>query len=241
MKDLGRILTDTEVNNVFDETDSDKSGQISFDEFVAFVFKTMTDENVPAPVTTAKTIPDYVGDNEAEELPEDLADLPEEEQQRRIIFRAVWMMAFGTALVLLFSDPMVENLGEWGRRWNISGFYVSFVLAPFASNASELLAAKTYAMKKTQKSITTSFSTLIGAACMNNTFCLAIFYALIWQKHLAWQFTAEMVAIVVTQWLIGGVAILKTTHSTCIGFFIIACYPLCLFIVWFLENIFGLD
>merc|ERR1719428_477748 len=122
-------------------------------------------------------------------------------------------MALGTGLVLLFSDPMVEVLAEWGKRLGISGFYVSFVLAPFASNASELIAAKMYAMKKTPKSITTSLSTLVGAACMNNTFCLGIFFSLIYIRGLAWQFTAETVSIMLAQWLIGAIAILKRQHT----------------------------
>merc|ERR1711862_974265 len=115
-------------------------------------------------------------------------------------------------LVLIFSDPMVDVLGAWGKTLNISSFYISFVLAPFASNASELIAASNYAAKKTQKAMTTSLSTLIGAACMNNTFCLAIFFALIWTQDLAWQFTAETIAIVVIQWMIGFLAITRTTH-----------------------------
>merc|ERR1711924_449478 len=164
-----------------------------------------------------KSMPAYAVDgeeeDEEEEVPEDLADLPPDEQQRRIILRSLWMMGFGTALVLLFSDPLVEVFAEWGKRLEISGFYVSFVLAPFASNASELVAAQMYAMKKTPKAITTSLSTLIGAACMNNTFCLGIFYALIYAKQLAWQSTAETVSIVLTQWLIVAVAIVKPVQS----------------------------
>merc|ERR1719492_681042 len=113
------------------------------------------------------------------------------------------MMGLGTCMILIFSDPMVDVLADWGRRLNISPFYVSFVLAPFASNASELLSAYTYASKKSQKTITTALSSLVGAACMNNTFCLAIFLALVYFKDLAWQFTAETIAIVVIQWLIG--------------------------------------
>ncbi|KAE9066213.1 hypothetical protein PF010_g27893, partial [Phytophthora fragariae] len=51
------------------------------------------------------------------------------------------MMFLGTALVLLFSDPMVDVLSEVGARTGIPAFYVSFVVAPLASNASELIAA----------------------------------------------------------------------------------------------------
>merc|ERR1719401_1833068 len=95
----------------------------------------------------------------------------------------------------------------------VSPFYVSFVLAPFASNASELLSAYTYAVKKTEKNMTTALSTLIGAACMNNTFVLAIFLALIYLQGLAWQFTAETVAMILIQWIIGGLAIISKVQT----------------------------
>merc|ERR1711937_880881 len=108
-------------------------------------------------------------------------------------------------------------------------------------NASELLSAYTYAKKKNTKAMTTSLSTLIGAACMNNTFCLGIFYALIWAKKLAWQFTAETAAIVLVQWIIGILAMSKDTMSWFMGFVVLACYPFCLFIVWYLENVMHLD
>merc|ERR1719352_280151 len=124
------------------------------------------------------------------------------------------MMALGTAMVLYFSDPFVEVLGEWGIRLGIPGFYVSFIVAPFASNASELLAAYSYAKKKTQSAITTSLSTLVGAACMNNTFCLGIFYGLIYFK-----------------WIIGLLAIAKDTQTWFVGIIILSMYPFCLFLV----------
>merc|ERR1711935_1085239 len=84
----------------------------------------------------------------------------------------------------------------------IPAFYVSFLLAPLASNASELLASMYYAGKKTQTSITISFAALEGAACMNNTFCLAIFMGLIYFKGIAWQYTAETISIVLVQYII---------------------------------------
>jgi hypothetical protein len=48
-----------------------------------------------------------IAEDEAEEVPEDLRDLTPEQQQTAIKWRAAWMMAFGTFLILLFSDPMV--------------------------------------------------------------------------------------------------------------------------------------
>lgn len=109
---------------------------------------------------------------EEEDVPEDFADLPPDEQQTRIKMRAFWMMGLGTLLVIIFSDPMVDVLSEVGTRTNISPFYISFVFAPLASNASELLASFNYAQKKTTKTIEIALTTLQGAGCMNNTFCL---------------------------------------------------------------------
>jgi hypothetical protein len=59
---------------------------------------------------------------------------------------------------------------EIANRVGVSAFYVSFVLAPLASNASEVVASMFYAAKKTRKTMTVSLSALEGAACMNNTF-----------------------------------------------------------------------
>merc|ERR1712086_308849 len=154
--------------------------------------------------------------------------------------RSMWMMLLGTFIVLFVSDPFVDVLNVWGKRLDIPGFYVSFVVAPFASNASELLSAYQYAKRKTKKAITTSLSTLVGAACMNNTFVLAIFFALIYVKGLAWEFTAETIAIMVVQWLIGALAIMKDTHTVVTGCVVLSCYPLCLALVAGLEGM-GLD
>lgn len=188
-----------------------------------------------------KIVPAYEEDEEEEEMPEDLADLSPEQQLKRVLFRSCWMMGLGTMMVLIFSDPMVDVLSEWGVRTGIPAFYISFVLAPLASNASELLSAYTYAAKKSSKSITTALSTLIGAAIMNNTFCLAIFFALIFFKKLAWQFSAETIAIILIQWVIGLMTMAKTVQTKFDAVLIMACYPGCLAIVWALENLAGLD
>lgn len=179
--------------------------------------------------------------DEDEDMPEDLADLEPEEQQRRIKWRAFLKMGAGSALVLIFSDPTVDVLGEIGTRMNISAFYVSFVLAPIASNATELVAAYNYAKKRTVKSMTTSLSSLLGAGVMNNTFCLGIFLGVIYFQKLAWQFTAETLAIVFVEICLGILSLRVSTLRMWHGFMVLSLYPLSLLLVWFLENIVGID
>jgi Ca2+/Na+ antiporter len=180
-------------------------------------------------------------EGEAEDIPEDLADLPPDVQKRAILNRSFMLMGFGTGLVLVFSDPMVDVLSEIGVRTDVPAFYISFILAPLASNASELVAAYSYAQKRTQKSMTISLSTLEGAACMNNTFCLCIFFVLVYWRGLAWQFTAETICIVVIQLIMGCIALSSKTMPFGLGIFILLLYPASLAGVYVLENVVGLD
>jgi len=235
------------VTQLMKEQDTNDDGEVSFDEFTTYLYKFMND---PKKMEKAvkfsnpclmRKVDSHCEDDEEDVMPDDIAMCAPEKQMRLVVLRSVWMMALGTALVLVFSDPMVDCLSEWGNRLGVSAFYVSFVLAPFASNASELLAAYTYARKKTEKNLTTSLSTLVGAACMNNTFVLGIFLALIYLQGLAWQFTAETIAMVLIQWIIGLLALWSKRQKMWKAVIILLCYPGCLAIVWFLENKVGLD
>jgi len=131
---------------------------------------------------------------------------------------------------------MVEVMQEIAFRVDISPFYVSFVLAPLASNASEVIASQYYAAKKTSKTITVSLSALQGAACMNNTFCLAIFMGLIYFRGLAWQYTAETISIVLVQLIIFAMT-RGETSSKLQGLAIMAIFPLSIVLVAGLEAV----
>jgi len=257
-KDVGENLSKEAQWTMFEAADTDRSGNISFEEFVAclmsFALDPATDlsEKPRQQRRTTTSLGKYNeagavveeeddDEDEEEDMPEDLAGLPAEEQQRRIQKRAFTSMGLGTLLVLVFSDPMVELLTEMGVRLEINAFYVSFVLAPLASNASELVAAYTLAKKKTVKSMTSSLLSLVGAAIMNNTFVLGIFLALVWVSHLAWTFTAETISIVSVELMIALNIYLCNKQTILNGLIVLCFYPLSLGIVYTLENVVGLD
>ena len=149
-------------------------------------------------------------------------------------------MSIGLGLIILFSDPAVDVMSNMGERCGLPPFYVSFVLAPVASNASELIAALNYAKKRTRKTITVSLSALEGAACMNNTFCLAIFMALVAFKGLAWRFSAETLTILLVEVLVFFVAIQKTQQFWH-GIALLLLFPASIAFVFVLENVLKLD
>jgi len=246
-RDFNENLTDEQTTTLFKKYDKDSSGCIDFEEFILGVHSFLTaaessssntKESKLAKATVEKALSSH-DDEEEEDIPEEIADLPADEQQAAIKKMAFSLLAFGTALVLMFADPMVDVMQEIAVRINISPFYVSFVLAPLASNASEVIASQYYASKKTTKTITVSLSALLGAACMNNTFCLAIFMGLIYFRGLAWQYTAETISIVLVQFIIYYMTKGKT-QTKLEGLLIIAIFPLSIVLVAGLEAL-GLD
>ncbi|XP_028416411.1 sodium/calcium exchanger NCL2-like [Dendronephthya gigantea] len=121
------------------------------------------------------------------------------------------MLSGGVAMVTIFSDPMCDvlsgitdekNAENGGSYINISPFYVSFVVTPICSNASELVSSLLFAAKKKKENVSMTFSQLYGAATMNNTLCLAIFCALVYFKDLEWYYSAEVTVILLVQWFV---------------------------------------
>jgi Ca2+/Na+ antiporter len=249
-KDFHESLDETDMDYLFESFDTDHSGNISFDEFISLCYTLIVTRDRFQKRKGASTRADvreteFVNSvwnpdtEEEEDIPEDFTDMTPEDQQSAIKLRAFTMLAIGTFLVVLFSDPMVDVFQEIANRLGLSAFYVSFVLAPIASNASEVIASQFYALKKTRKTITVSLTALEGAASMNNTFCLSIFMGLIFFRGLAWQYTAETIAIVAVEFIMAMMVQTKTM-TMLHGLFVLSIFPLSLVLVAVLEAI-GLD
>jgi len=195
------------------------------------------DRDVNTTATEMKsTADDEEDDDEEEEVPDDLTHLSPKQQRLRIVLRSCWMMGLGVLLVVIFSDPMVDVFSSLGHIIGIDPFYIAFVLGPLASNASELIAAINYSRKKTIRTATIGCESLIGAACMNNTFCLMIFMLLIFCRNLAWRYSAETLSILVVE-LAMLIFAVQRTQRLFFGIFIILLYPLSIGLVIFLEKV----
>lgn len=248
-KDFHENIDDTELEQLLDKVDRDNDGVIDFEEFIALSYKLILsrdqkekklERNVSG-ITgdVVDGIWENGDDEEDEEIPEEFTDLSPDEQQAAIKLRAFKMLAVGTLLVIYFSDPMVDVMQEIAVRANLPPFYVSFVLAPLASNSSEVVASMYYASKKTRKTMAVSLSALEGAASMNNTFCLSIFMCLIFFRGLAWQYTAETITIVVVEFIMAWMVQSEVMNGKRAAI-VLALFPLSLLLVATLE-FFGLD
>ena len=260
IQDLGEKMGKEETVELMKYMDKDNSGAIEFNEFCIAMAEMLKEKDAEAPrrvrsedesasrqdtIQAVKKEESEVVDEEEEdeeeepEVPEDLANLSPKQQQRKILMRSFWQMGLGVGMVLLFSDPMVDVLSQLGDITHIPPFYVAFIIAPLASNASELIAAYAYSQKKTEKTITISFASLIGAACMNNSFCLCLFLYLVWARDIPWTFTAETISILFVE-LVMFVFCQFRVHPMWFGFIVISLFPASVALVASLEAA-GLD
>jgi len=159
----------------------------------------------------------------------------EEEPFWKRLGMAIFFSVFGTLVVAFFSDPMVDVISKLGVQLNIGVFYLSFIITPICSNASELIASIIFALNKTVQSSSMTYSQLYGAATMNATLGLGIFYGLIYFRKLSWTFSAETLTILVITWTVCAIGSFKSTFSCAWVFPIFFLYPLSLVMVYVLE------
>mmetsp|Transcript_9709 Transcript_9709/g.23879 ORF Transcript_9709/g.23879 Transcript_9709/m.23879 type:complete len:821 (-) Transcript_9709:107-2569(-) len=177
-----------------------------------------------------------------EEEEEEGEEDKEEEEEEGVAKPLMWML-WGSILVAIFSDPMVDMIDEFSYRLNINAFYVSFIVTPLVSNASEVFTAAKLASKLTDKTLTVALATLYGAAVMNSTFCMAIFTGLVYFRGLDWNYSAEVLIIVIVMvvvGMLGAMAPQQTFDVTAAGIALIL-FPFSLIFVYVCQNMLGMS
>jgi len=184
-------------------------------------------------------------DKPAEDEEEEDCEEEEDEQfweltESQLKLKAFGLLLLGTGAVTIFSDPMVDVISNLGSSLGISPFYISFVVTPVASNASEVMSGLIFAKKKTNEGISLTFASLHGAATMNHTLALCIFMALVYFRKLSWNYSAEVIAVCVVS-LVVGINGLRQTVFMWQALLCACMYPFAILLVYALEQIPGFD
>lgn len=80
---------------------------------------------------------------------------------------------------------------------------------------------------------------IYGAVTMNNTLCLGVFLAIIYIRGLDWDFSAEVLVIVLVVLVMGLLGSFRTTFPLWMSFIAFLFYPLTLAIVYVLDYVLG--
>lgn len=179
-----------------------------------------------------------------EEVVEESSDSDSDEEHSndpkwKIALKATILLIVGVGICALFSDPMVDSLSNLGTLWRINPFYISFVVSPICSNASETISSLIFAAKKRKKNTTVTYAQLFGAVTMNNTLCLGIFVALVYFRSLVWTFSAETLCIFISTVIVGSITAHTNTLKSWWAIVVALVYPFALGLVIILENVVG--
>nr|CAD1842274.1 unnamed protein product [Ananas comosus var. bracteatus] len=153
--------------------------------------------------------------------------------------KAVLLLLLGTAIAALFADPLVDAVHNFSLATHIPSFFLSFIAMPLATNSSEAVSAIIFARRKKQRTLSLTFSEIYGGVTMNNTLCLAVFLALVYVRHLKWDFSSEVLIILIVCIVMGLFASFRTTFPLWTCFVAFLLYPLSLAIVYVLDFVFG--
>ena len=236
------------------ELDADGDGNITFDEMKTGLTKWLKETRAEAETKAKEGGKEEAAplmlDTEAQELAEgadgdddDDDDEEEEEEEaltsQQIMIKAAVLLTGGAVLVGLFADPMVDAVSGFSKASHVPAFFVSFVITPFASNASELVSSLQFAMKKKVKNISLTYSQVYGAVTMNNTMCLGLFLLVVWWRDLTWVFSSEVTTTMFAIIALGVIAASRETFELYWAWVSLGLYPVALALVAFLDYVLG--
>ncbi|KAF8409001.1 hypothetical protein HHK36_005072 [Tetracentron sinense] len=232
------------VEKVMKDFDTSNDSHVDEDEFVKGISKWILDakRSVVSANNGMKVISDFHHQTKREhDLLGDQSDEAVEsvENARWISLKAVLMLLLGAVIAAAFADPLVDAVDNFSSATSIPSFFISFIALPLATNSSEAVSALIFASRKKQRTASLTFSEIYGAVTMNNILCLSVFLGLVYARHLTWDFSAEVLVILIVCIVMGAFASFRTTFPlwTCSVAF--ALYPFSLALVYVLDYVFG--
>ncbi|KAL6626951.1 hypothetical protein ACP70R_030677 [Stipagrostis hirtigluma subsp. patula] len=231
------------VDKVMEDFDTSRNAVVDEQEFVAGMKKWLNEakSTVPAGGSYSNKFIDEFHARTRQEHDELMPDETVEKVENPgwCITKAVGLLVLGAAIAAAFADPLVDAVHNFSNATHIPSFFISFIALPLATNSSEAVSAIIFATRKKQRTCSLTFSEVYGGVTMNNTLCLGVFLALIYFRDLTWDFSSEVLIILLVCVVMALFTSFRTTFPlwTCLVAY--ALYPLSLIIVYILDYVFG--
>ncbi|WZZ47615.1 hypothetical protein YC2023_043874 [Brassica napus] len=156
-----------------------------------------------------------------------------------VTIKAALLLLLGAAIAAAFADPLVDTVNNFSAATGIPSFFISFIALPLATNSSEAVSAIIFASRKKIRTASLTFSELCGGVTMNNILCLSVFLAIVYLRGLTWNFSSEVLVILIVCLVMGGFASFRTTYPLWTCFIAYLLYPFSLGLVYILDYWFG--
>ncbi|GFZ12413.1 sodium/calcium exchanger family protein / calcium-binding EF hand family protein [Actinidia rufa] len=236
------------MKKVMTEFDTSSDSRIDLPEFIAGITKWLEEAkrsgaaSVEAGSTTIKHLDNFHLQTKREhDLLGDQSDeiVEEVENPKWTSIKAACLLLVGTLIAAAFADPLVDAVDNFSDATSIPSFFISFIVLPLATNSSEAVSAIIFASRKRLRSSSLTFSELYGAATMNNLLCLSVFLALVYIRDLTWDFSSEVLVILIVCLVMGAFASFRTTFPLWTSLVAFLLYPFSLALVYILDYICG--
>ncbi|XP_074583910.1 sodium/calcium exchanger NCL1-like [Curcuma longa] len=236
---------DDTVDKIMDEFDTSRNSTIEEHEFIAGISNWLAEARHSvgnASSYSKKFMDDFHTKTKGEH--DRLIDQNDEvvesvDNPGWVVSNAILLLLLGTALAAIFADPLVDAVDNFSLATSIPSFFISFIAMPLVTNSSEAVSSIIFASRKKQRTSSLTFSEIYGAVTMNNTLCLAVFLALVYLRHLTWDFSAEVLIILIVCVVMGLFTSFRTTFPLWTCFVAFLLYPLSLILVYVLDFVFG--
>ncbi|XP_076945681.1 sodium/calcium exchanger NCL-like [Bidens hawaiensis] len=242
---------DDTVYKVMKEFDTSGDDEVYFEEFVTGIGNWLAEARLAktySPIDgrdTTNYIHDYyeetkrehylLGDEGGEDEEHEVGD----QDSHQTTIKAALFLLLGTLVAAIFADPLVDAVDGFSNATSIPPFFISFIVLPLVTNSSESVSAIIFVSRKKQRSASLTFSELYGAATMNNLLCLSVFLALVYTRGLTWDFTSEVLVILIVCIVMGVFGSLRTTFPLWTSFIAFVFYPLSLVLVYILDYVYS--
>ncbi|KAK9266268.1 hypothetical protein L1049_025345 [Liquidambar formosana] len=161
------------------------------------------------------------------------------ESPKRIMYKAISMLVLGTIIAAAFADPLVDAVDNFSDATGIPNFFISFTALPLATNSSKAVSVIIFASQKRRRTASLTFSEMYANVTVRNLVSLSVFSALVYVKGLTWDFSAEVLAIIIVCIVMGAFASFRTTFPLWTSLVAFLLYPLSLALIYFLEYVVG--
>ncbi|GMY31965.1 sodium/calcium exchanger NCL-like [Fagus crenata] len=161
------------------------------------------------------------------------------ENSKRTYIKAVLLLLLGTIIAAALADPLVDAVDNFSDATSIPAFFISFIVLPLFTSSSDAVSAIIFASRNKRRTASLTFSELYGSVTMNNVLSLSVFLALIYFRGLTWDFSSEVLVILIVCIVMGVFASFRTHFPLWTSIVAFLLYPFSLALIYFLDYVLG--
>ncbi|XP_019097647.1 PREDICTED: uncharacterized protein LOC104776935 [Camelina sativa] len=234
---LGRMKCDIHelATTLLADFDSDKDGEIDETEFEKGIEKWLRQYKFTVDSTESQR--EYQDEDEAVLKMVKTNECLFTKLLTKRTFKAVTEVIIGILIVSFLAKPFMMNIELLSVSAGVPSFYVVFAVIPLARNLKNALSAH-FCRKKDQARITSDiFSDIYRDVTLNNLLGITIILAIVYLRGLTWDYSTEVLIIVIVGLIIGVPAYVRSTYPFWICVLAFALYFFSLVLIYLHSNL----